>query len=144
MSRDLRVIHQSWGERFRAEFDPLREINEAVALYSVLEGAALRELVRLETEANGGTAAKVKCIHAAGAMRARRVEVLVAAGLMSATDLRPHSTLPRAAEIRAAIESAQFEPCDAPGGPQPTWRADDGDPLPLFSITDGGTDTATM
>ena len=31
VSRDLQVIHESWGERFRAEFDPLREINEAIA-----------------------------------------------------------------------------------------------------------------
>jgi len=55
----------------------------------VLEAAALRELVRLETEANGGTGAKMKCINAAGAMRARRVEVLVAAGLMNATPASP-------------------------------------------------------
>jgi hypothetical protein len=116
VSRDLRNIHENWGERFRAEFDPLREINEAVAVYSVLEAAALRELVRLESEpSKSTTAAKMKTIHAAGAMRARRVEVLVAAGLMNTTDLRSQSTLPRAADIRAAIEDADREPAWCPG-----------------------------
>jgi hypothetical protein len=56
----------------QAEFLRLMTLAEAVALYSVLEGAAVRELMRLEAEADSGAAAKVKCIHAAGAMRSRR------------------------------------------------------------------------
>ena len=126
VSRDLQVIHESWGERFRAEFHPLREINEAIALYAVLEAAALRELVRLETEANGGTAGKMKCIHAAGAMRSRRVDVLVAAGLMNATELRAQHALPRAAEIRAAVEAAQLEPHEVIHDGSPARRPGDG------------------
>jgi hypothetical protein len=94
ISRDLKDIQEGWGRQFRDEFDVVRELAEAVALYSLLEGAAVRELMRLEAEADSGASAKTRCILAAGAMRSRRVELLAAAGLMSATELRPQGALP--------------------------------------------------
>jgi predicted transcriptional regulator len=121
VSRDLEATQDQCSERFRSSFDVGRELAEAVALFEVLEGAAVRELVRLEPEVVGGAAAKVKCIHAAGAMRSRRVELLAAVGLMAANNVRPRNELPSAAEIRLAIESARSNQLPCYGVADPGW-----------------------
>jgi hypothetical protein len=124
-SRHLKAIHESWGTGFRAEFDPLREIHEAIALYKVLEAAALEELVRLETEGDSRTAAESQ-MHPC---RWRDVcppgRSACGGGLLNAAELRAQNTLPRAAEIRAAVEAAQLEPGNMIRDGAPAWRPGD-------------------
>src|SRR5438046_6995556 len=82
VSRDLAAIQAKWADRFGTAFDPARELGEAVALYTNLEGAALRELHRLEGKSHASTAEALKCIQTAGAMRANRIDLLVECGLV--------------------------------------------------------------
>jgi hypothetical protein len=120
VSRDLAEIHENWAERFRSKFDVVDELADAASLFQVLEAATVRELLRLEAKENGSTASMVKCIQVAGAMRTRRINLLVIAGLMTAIPLAAHG-LPSAEVIRQAIEAAKLH-----GSPLTT-------PLPLVS-----------
>jgi predicted transcriptional regulator len=122
VSRDLQAIHENWGQRFQANFDAVRELAEAVALFELLEGAAVKELVRLETEGSSGAAATMRCILTAASMRAQRINLLLTAGVIAESAVRPRSALPRAAEIKAAIESARLEPCEIVRNAEPAWR----------------------
>jgi predicted transcriptional regulator len=112
VSRDLQVVHQTWGERFQTHFDLGRELVEAVLLFEILEGAAVKQLVRLEGEADSGATAIVKCVLAAAELRTRRLNLFAAAGLIGDSPVRTQTALPSAAEIRAAIESVRFEQLD--------------------------------
>lgn len=107
VSRDLAEIQKTWGERFQNQFDVLRELAETVALYELLEGAAVRELIRLEADPKAGTTSKVKAIVAAGNNRKIRTDLLVSAGLLVALPPPSSHNLPTAAEIQAAL--AQIE-----------------------------------
>jgi hypothetical protein len=113
VSRDLQEVQVGWGERFRSSFDPVREVAEAVALFDVLEGIAVREAVRLDGQANASTGAKMRSLWAAKAMREARLDVLGAVGLIGPA-LPAANTVPRAAAILAAFRAARSQSGRAP------------------------------
>ena len=85
VSRDLQAIHKSWGARSRDSFDVVGEVAESVALFGMLEASALRELIRLEAQANSVTGSKIRCLWAARAMREARLDLLAAVGIIGAS-----------------------------------------------------------
>lgn len=107
VSRDLEAIHKDWGSRFRDSFDVAHEVAEAAELFGLLEAEALKELLRLDGQARASTGSRMRCLWAARSMREARLDLLVGAGLLTA--LTPMNRLPRAAEIRAALQAVRLE-----------------------------------
>jgi len=106
VSRDLAAIQAEWANRFGTEFEPARELGEAVALYKHLEGAALRELHRVEAE-GGSTAARLKCMQTAGAMRDSRLDLLHKCGLVGKkVEPPPQNRIQNANEIRERLRAS--------------------------------------
>jgi predicted DNA-binding protein (UPF0251 family) len=116
--RDLQAVRTQWSERF-ADFDPVAEVGEALALYELLEGATIRELMQLP---DGATTSKLKCVLAAVATRRARIDLLELVGLMDRSLCPQASSLPTAQEIRRALELAGVNlntlPLSAPTGDQ--------------------------
>lgn len=100
--RDLRAAQQDWAQRFGRQRDAAEEVGEAIALFQLLEGAAIDELNRLESEKDSSTGAKMQTLWAARAMRLARLDLLVTTGA-----LKPivESGTMRATELRAVLRS---------------------------------------
>jgi predicted transcriptional regulator len=121
VSRDLIAVQQGWAEEFGDRFNAKAEIGESVALFGVLEAAAMRELAKLEAE-NGSTSQKVRCLWAARGMRQAKHDLLMATGMIRhGSDMPPASNLPTAAEIRRAIHLARITPDDLVSEGERRW-----------------------
>ena len=81
---------------------------EAVALFNVLEGAAVKELVRLEDEGEARTSSKMRCILTARAMRDARLNLPANVGLIG-SHLPAVNRLPSAEEIRKVFQTVRTE-----------------------------------
>jgi hypothetical protein len=120
ISRDLRATRESLSREFNdAEF-ARHEIASAVSLFTFLENAAVRELLRLDADPSA-TNAKVKCILAAHTMRLARLEALAAVGLITMSLPSPNS-LPRAAKIREMFVTVRNEQRDLMSAEERRWR----------------------
>lgn len=100
-SRDLRAAQEDWAKRFGSRRDAAEEVGEAVALFELLEGAAVDELVRLESADGASTGARMQCLWAARAMRLARLDLLVTAGVIKPDE---SSTL-QAAQLRMVLQA---------------------------------------
>jgi hypothetical protein len=105
--RDLADTYSKWKQQFGSEYDANRELGEAIALYQLLEGAAIRELIRLDARQEDHTSAKIRCISAAASARTARIDLLAGVGLIG--PVSAPKGLPSAASIRLSMQTARME-----------------------------------